>query len=97
GTATYGSDPGVALYVDGVYVSGVVGADFDLANIERIEVLRGPQGTLFGRNAIGGAVNLITREPSGKLEGYQELSYGNLTQFRSKPSIHFPTGAPLPP
>jgi iron complex outermembrane recepter protein len=95
GTGTYGSDPGVALYVNGVYVSGVVGADFDLANVERIEVLRGPQGTLFGRNAIGGAVNLITKDPSGKLEGHQELSFGNFGQFRSKSSIDFPAWGPL--
>ncbi|MCI4645804.1 MAG: TonB-dependent receptor plug domain-containing protein, partial [Hyphomonadaceae bacterium] len=57
------TDPGVGLYVDGVYLARSVGSVLDIVEFDRVEVLRGPQGTLFGRNTIGGAINIVTKRP----------------------------------
>src|ERR1700761_9208661 len=61
---TPGDETNVAIYVDDVYVGAPIAGFFDLQDIERVEVLKGPQGTLFGRNATGGAIRIVTREPS---------------------------------
>jgi len=84
------TDPGVGTYVDGVYVSRSVGGVLDVLDIERIEVLRGPQGTLFGRNTIGGALHITSRKPADELQGKIELSVGNYDRKNIRASIDIP-------
>jgi iron complex outermembrane receptor protein len=99
GIYTYGSavgtDKGVSLYLDGVYIQNVAGSIFEFADVERIEVLKGPQGTLFGRNATGGAISVITRNPTGQFAVQQELTLGNFEQFRSKTRVDLPQIGPM--
>jgi len=84
------ADPGVGLYLDGVYISRGVGNVLDVLNIERIEVLRGPQGTLFGRNTIGGAVSVVTSKPGNELKGKIEATTGRFNRFQIKGSLDIP-------
>lgn len=84
------TDPGVGTYVDGVYISRSVGGVLDVLDVERIEILRGPQGTLFGRNTIGGAVSITTRRPAEELQGAIELTAGNEGRINVRASIDLP-------
>ncbi len=88
-TGTVQTDSGIGIYVDGVYVARASGQVFDLADVQQIEVLRGPQGTLFGRDSVGGAINFITRDPSGQFGASEDLSFGNLGELRNKTRVDF--------
>ncbi|WOK36097.1 TonB-dependent receptor [Sphingomonas sp. C3-2] len=86
-------DPSVAVYLDGIYIARGQGLSAEIAEIERIEVLRGPQGSLYGRNATGGAINYITKAPRlGEFGAKQVLTVGNYNQFRTRTSINVPIG-----
>ena len=83
-------DPKVSFYIDGVYMSKTVGAVFDIVDMKSIEVLRGPQGTLFGRNSTGGAINVTTVKPSGEAGVKLEASAGNDGYQRYQASVDLP-------
>lgn len=78
GIQVFSENPTIATYVDGVNNLDILANGLLLTDIERIEVLRGPQGTIFGRNAMGGVVNIITKKPSNKMGGFAKASIGNL-------------------
>ncbi len=90
GLTNDGIDPGVGFYVDGVYFARPAATALDFIDIEQIEVLRGPQGTLFGKNTTAGAFNISTRLPSYTPGGTVELSYGNYGFIQAKSSITGP-------
>jgi iron complex outermembrane receptor protein len=86
-------DPAVGVYIDGIYIARAVGLALDIADLERIEVLRGPQGTLYGRNTTGGAVNLVTRRPAtGVFSMTHKLTVGERGQLYGRSSVNVPFG-----
>ncbi|MEY5061548.1 MAG: hypothetical protein RIS45_1469, partial [Planctomycetota bacterium] len=84
------NDPASALYVDGIYVAKGFGVGLDVMDLERIEVLRGPQGTLYGRNTTGGAVNFVTRKPSGEFRLDARVGAGNYSLRDYRFSVDLP-------
>jgi len=85
-----GADPSVAFFLDEVYLGGVAGLQFDLLDVERVEVLKGPQGTLFGRNAAAGAISIITRRPSEEFDTYASLDAGEYGAFSARAGVTGP-------
>ncbi|WP_411815965.1 TonB-dependent receptor [Hyphococcus sp. DH-69] len=84
------ADPGVGIYLDDVYLGRAQGAFLDVFDVERIEVLRGPQGTLYGRNTIGGAIKFVSRQPSETPEAYASVTYGNYDRVDVKAGLSGP-------
>ncbi len=76
-------EPGVGMYVDDVYYATLTGSILDLLDLERVEILRGPQGTLAGKNSIGGAVKLYSKNPEGE-GGYLSATYGSRSASLSR-------------
>ncbi|WP_157219037.1 TonB-dependent receptor [Flavisphingomonas formosensis] len=85
-----GYEPAAAMYIDGVYIGKAVGSTVDVADIDHIEVLRGPQGTLFGRNTLAGAVNIVTKKPSGTFGGWAKLGAGDYGRKLGQFSLDLP-------
>jgi iron complex outermembrane receptor protein len=77
----------VAVYIDDVYMASMAGQTFQLFDLERVEVLRGPQGTLYGRNSTGGLVHFISRKPTEETEGYIRASYGRFNNYKLEGAV----------
>jgi iron complex outermembrane receptor protein len=92
GLTNDGLEPGVGLYIDGVFYSRPASATLDFLDVDQVEVLRGPQGTLFGKNTTAGAINVTTRKPSFTPGTELEVNYGNLQFVQAKASVTGPLG-----
>lgn len=88
--AIWGVEPGVGIYIDDVYMARPQGALLDVLDVARVEVLRGPQGTLYGRNTLAGAIKVIPREPSADVEGRASLSVGDYARRDGKLILNLP-------
>jgi iron complex outermembrane receptor protein len=95
GLANDGIEKGVGIYVDDVYYSRVASATFDFLDVAQIEVLRGPQGTLYGKNTTSGAINITTRQPTFTPEGSLEVSAGSLDFRQVKAALSGPLSETL--
>ncbi|MBP8233357.1 MAG: TonB-dependent receptor [Rhizorhabdus sp.] len=89
------TDPGVGLYLDGVYIARSVGGVLDLVDVQRVEVLRGPQGTLFGKNTIGGAINITSQPPKDQFGSSVELRTGSRNRIDGKAVVDLPVNDTL--
>ncbi|MXO66848.1 TonB-dependent receptor [Altericroceibacterium endophyticum] len=87
--SSFALEPGVGVYIDDIYYGTTFGAVMDLTDLERVEVLRGPQGTLSGKNSVGGAVKLYTSEPDGTGGGFVEAKYGSYNRIDLRASAEF--------
>ncbi len=83
-------DPGVGVYVDGVYLARSVGANTNMLDVDRVEILKGPQGTLFGRNTIGGAISIVTRDPGREFMVRGEVTTGQFSRLDAKITADLP-------
>ncbi len=83
-------DPGVGIYLDGVYLARSVGANQELPDVERIEVLKGPQGTLFGRNTIGGAISIVTHDPGDEFRFKGDVTAGKFGLIQTRGTVDLP-------
>jgi len=93
GRNTQDEDPGVGIYRDGVYIGGRLFSTATFYDLERVEVLRGPQAGLYGRNAVGGALNVISKRPElNEFSGYGELRVGNLQRQEFRGAVNMPVG-----
>jgi iron complex outermembrane recepter protein len=86
-------DPTVGMYLDGVYIARATGGNTGLLDVSRVEVLRGPQGTLFGRNTIGGAVSIVSNAPTDRFEGHATASVGNFGLLGAEGVVNVPFSA----
>ena len=87
------TSPGVSLFVDGVYIANTISLDQTLFDVQDIEVLRGPQGALYGQSSIGGAININTRQPKlGAYDASGDVSFGDYALFRERAEVNVPLG-----
>ncbi|MEM1188249.1 MAG: TonB-dependent receptor [Pseudomonadota bacterium] len=87
---TAGGDPGVALHIDNVYIGRPLGTLFSAFDSERVEILRGPQGTLYGRNATGGSINYLTKKPGMEPGGELDVTLGDYNWIRTRAAVNVP-------
>jgi iron complex outermembrane recepter protein len=88
-------DPGVGIYLDGVYLARSVGANQELPDVERVEVLKGPQGTLFGRNTIGGAISIVTHDPGKEFRFKGDVTTGKFGLIQTRGTVDIPLTSSL--
>ncbi|MEH3159333.1 MAG: TonB-dependent receptor [Sphingomonas taxi] len=88
--------PGVAFHIDGVYIVGSTALAHDMFDVQQVEVLRGPQGTLYGQNSEGGTINVLTNKPEiGRVEGNADIAYGSYNLLQSRAAVNLPFGDTL--